>query len=606
MPENSPTNPNSHVKQYLEYYLGFKRAPQYAVLLSAPWGAGKTFQVRKIVSEIVGDGGYILVSLNGLATQKDVDDALVAAMYPWSATKGARIGAAVGKAILKHAKIELPKIESTDLVGKASNSVYVFDDLERCQLPIRESLGYINQFVERDGCKVIILANEQQISDVEQYKLGKEKLVGKTLSVKDDFDGAFTHFLTTIDNQLSSTMFFNLKEPIKLVYDQSTLQNLRILQQTMWDYERLYRELENRHHMNKDAMRHLLMLFFALSFELKAGRIANDDLLDRAHRALIGSLGTDKQRGPFAEANSRYPGILLYDRILPDQLFYDVLVLGIVDPHALRAGLDASSWFIRGIEPSWRAVWHSFERNDDETRAAIGQMRKDFEARQFVSTGETLHLFGQMLRLASIGAIEWSIQETTNQCKRYVDDLRAGNKLEPLTPDAREEIRFGSYDGLGFSQNDTPEFGELWKYLSEQRSAAAVDSYPAKAEKLLELMNVTPRQFVQEIAFGGDQAAAFARIPVLAAIDPQDFAKALVELPALAFREVLLGMSARYDGARFEYELSAERTWAEAVEAALLDLAAIGDAVFKARISSTVRWTLSKELDRYRDEVKSA
>ena len=39
----------------------------------------------------------------------------------------------------------------------------VFDDLERCSIDITDLLGYINSFVEHEGVKVVVLADEGRI-----------------------------------------------------------------------------------------------------------------------------------------------------------------------------------------------------------------------------------------------------------------------------------------------------------------------------------------------------------------------------------------------------------------------------------------------------------
>ena len=81
-------DPNDHVHQYLKYYLTLDRSPHYGVMLTAPWGSGKTFQAKKLVSQIAGNDGYVLVSLNGMATQADLDNAVMAAVHPWTQGRG--------------------------------------------------------------------------------------------------------------------------------------------------------------------------------------------------------------------------------------------------------------------------------------------------------------------------------------------------------------------------------------------------------------------------------------------------------------------------------------------------------------------------------------
>ena len=231
-------------------------------------------------------------------------------------------------------------------------------------------------------------------------------------------------------------------------------------------------------------------------------------------------------------------------------------------------------------------------------------MLDDFHTRRFHVTGQVLHLFGQMLWLSKIGSLNWSLSETATECKKYVDDLRANGTIEPLTGEMREDFHFGAFAGLGFSQSDTAEFKELYQYVRAQRTASTVEGYPAEAQALLELMTSAPAKFIEEIAYRADGAAAFARIPVLAAIAPKAFADALIKLPALAYREVIVGFSARYDGARLDYELANEKQWAEELESELMRIGESGDPVFRDRICETVKWTLTKELDRFRADAQ--
>jgi hypothetical protein len=203
-------DPNRHVREFLDYYINFKQAPRYAVMLSGKWGAGKTHQAKVVLDSLLPDNAnsshtlhsikkrwdwfrgreqelvnkhYVIVSLYGLKSPQEIDDAMFAALYPWTDNDGVRIAASVGKAISRHLKFEPPSLKTSDLVSRMSTDIFVFDDLERCGMKVTEAFGYINQLVERDGCKVIILANEDEIADKDSYRIGKEKLIGKTLSV---------------------------------------------------------------------------------------------------------------------------------------------------------------------------------------------------------------------------------------------------------------------------------------------------------------------------------------------------------------------------------------------------------------------------------------
>lgn len=51
-----------------------------------------------------------------------------------------------------------------------NKNILIFDDLERCDCPPNEILGYINGLVEHEGAKVILIANEREIGNMTQVK----------------------------------------------------------------------------------------------------------------------------------------------------------------------------------------------------------------------------------------------------------------------------------------------------------------------------------------------------------------------------------------------------------------------------------------------------
>ncbi len=171
----------------------------------------------------------------------------------------------VAKVGLKYLKVEPGDWNIKEFLNKFRAKVYIFDDLERCEAAINKVLGYINQFVEHGGAKVIVLANEKEIGPNEDYARRREKLIGKTLQVNSVFDDAFAHFASNIDNKGARAFIEASTTDIATIYTQSNLNNLRILQQTMWDFERFYAVLSSEHQANKEAMTTLLRLIFVLS-----------------------------------------------------------------------------------------------------------------------------------------------------------------------------------------------------------------------------------------------------------------------------------------------------------------------------------------------------
>ena len=83
-------------------------------------------------------------------------------------SKNIKLASNIGKAVISGISsfygILLPKkiIDFSDISSK--NYILIFDDLERCNMNVNNLLGYINNYVEHDGIKTIIISNEKEIA----------------------------------------------------------------------------------------------------------------------------------------------------------------------------------------------------------------------------------------------------------------------------------------------------------------------------------------------------------------------------------------------------------------------------------------------------------
>ena len=75
-----PAKKNSHVTEYLEYYLSLP-SPNFAVLINGDWGVGKTYLVKTFLKTWKSDRDYLYVSLYGVKTLEDIDTALLEATF---------------------------------------------------------------------------------------------------------------------------------------------------------------------------------------------------------------------------------------------------------------------------------------------------------------------------------------------------------------------------------------------------------------------------------------------------------------------------------------------------------------------------------------------
>lgn len=164
----------------------------YAVMIDGTWGCGKTYFVLKTLRVKLKEHeekkaesikGYkkrniIYTSLYGVKSTEDISKKICMETYLGKTDKfgkmlkkGADIVSSLVPIAFEVAKPFTGNAEPNpeDIGGviesflPIKNSILIFDDLERCDCPINEILGYINSFVEHEKMKVIIVANQEEI-----------------------------------------------------------------------------------------------------------------------------------------------------------------------------------------------------------------------------------------------------------------------------------------------------------------------------------------------------------------------------------------------------------------------------------------------------------
>jgi len=226
---------NAHIEAYLREYINDPNAPDHAVMISGAWGIGKSYFVRQMVRQYAkadDQERYVYVSLAGLQSLADMDEALAIAMHPILAS---RLGKGVAKAIsvaLKHYNVD-PQVPASSLANKVGAKLYVFDDLERCEAPLHTTLGYINRFVEHAGCHVVVVANEDELLKKREYKTIKEKLVGQSFTFQPVVTGPLTQFVGQASSERARAALAAKTSAILTRYAQSQLNNLRVLRQAV-------------------------------------------------------------------------------------------------------------------------------------------------------------------------------------------------------------------------------------------------------------------------------------------------------------------------------------------------------------------------------------
>ena len=204
---------NQKIHNFLKYYCDLASPPEYAVLIKGKWGTGKTWFIKNLIKDLNALNIKSLhISLYGITTFDEIEMEFFRQLHPVLSSKKMALAGKVLKGILKTTlKIDLgkdeaiinssiPDIDLPDYLKNTENFVLIFDDIERCGIPICNLLGYINHFVEHDGYKVILLANEEEILEKDNnhlsYERIKEKLIGKTFEIIPEVDIALEKFIS--------------------------------------------------------------------------------------------------------------------------------------------------------------------------------------------------------------------------------------------------------------------------------------------------------------------------------------------------------------------------------------------------------------------------
>ena len=253
---------NENIVNILNGYM-MNPNPQYAVLLKGKWGCGKThfinhwidaYQKQEAEDKVLEP---VYVSLYGLSETKQITTAINRVLYPILYGKAAKAGKTFLKfmsAIVLKCDVDWNKDGNSDFsmdLGLDALSIFksedekvkrgnllIFDDLERCDIPMKKLLGYLNFFVEQCNCHLIVIGDEDKIAEGENKKIFgefKEKTIGREFEIATDIHSA----LDTFVNQTPKNDFVvGHQEQIEKFFAMTECDNLRILRQALWDFAR--------------------------------------------------------------------------------------------------------------------------------------------------------------------------------------------------------------------------------------------------------------------------------------------------------------------------------------------------------------------------------
>lgn len=284
---------NKLILQFLSEYIA-NPDPQYAVMLKGKWGCGKTHFIKdwlktfepKAPEEDIITLEPIYISVYGMTTIGDLKIALDREINPF-------FYSSTGKFIKNTAKI-LGKIAfktSFDFDGngkdetsfsasldsfalfKSDNEniqgtkLLIFDDIERCQINMKQLLGFINGFVEHCNCHVVVIGDESHFDGESNTTFNdfKEKTIGREFEIQPDIEAAIDYFLNEVP---MCDYLISQRDYIIKCFKAAGYNNLRILRQCLYDFKSQLFQVNGVEYDNDNIFLHnILGSFIATYFE---------------------------------------------------------------------------------------------------------------------------------------------------------------------------------------------------------------------------------------------------------------------------------------------------------------------------------------------------
>ncbi len=600
---------NAAITKFLDYYVDPSRPFDYAVMVNGPWGSGKTHLIKEFLKRRSFPKSLYL-TLNGISSADQIDQEIYRQLHPILSSRGMRIAGAVVRALAKGAlKLDLSKGESGTLnlsipeidlakdLANPSDRLLIFDDLERCKMPLTEVLGYINGFVEHDGLKAIILANEVEIraQPGSRYDEIREKLIGQTLTVFAPAGEAFDAFSDQVSHDATKRFLKRHREAVLALHTQGGRGNLRTLKHAMWDFEKIGSQLEERHWSKEESVLKIMKGVMAITMEYRAGELNEEDISslvgNRIVRLMRRNNATEKSKADAID--ERYPQVDFDKVLLGAPMLSAILLRGEIDAPRLVDALDATSDYAKpGDQPLWQQAIQIFTCDDATCDRIVGDMEIAFTNREFTVRGEFLLIAGIRLWFAAIGLLSKKREDIVADCKTYIDNLARDDRLETGLDRPKGSVRDMVYRGYGIPESETFEHQQIAAYYDKISQEQEEKRYPKIARELLDQLPVDPDGFLFDLAVNTVQNGRYWDRPVLAALPAAQFSKTVFEASPEIQSRAIEALHNRHYNHPFP-SLLPERPWIAQVKAELEKLLVAAKPMTRFRLQSLIARNLN-------------
>lgn len=296
---------NSYIKHYLE-----EDKTHTAIMLTGEWGSGKTYYVENVLAPFLKKNNdknkCIIISLYGLESISDISKSIYVELRMKELEKNSEAkatGTLIAKTIVKGVAgifgidINMSENDLQSLYSSIdlSEKLLIFEDLERSNIELTKLLGYINNLVERDGVKVLLVANENEIlnmttvssknsdkeddlksipENIQKYLRIKEKTISDTICFESNYYEAVKNIVDIFENKKINKIIDENIDVIKelaLMVRGECNKNLRTFIFATQKTVNIFNEMEENY--DKDFLKCIYFGIVSFSAKIKEGKI---------------------------------------------------------------------------------------------------------------------------------------------------------------------------------------------------------------------------------------------------------------------------------------------------------------------------------------------
>ncbi len=554
----------------------------YAIMINGEWGSGKTYfwnhKIRNKIETMHINGKQfttIYMSLYGISNLEDISKKIFIettqlmdknlkkfmnnnnqTTIPEYAKTGLDMANFFG-VTQNGDKINYGDFFSTD------DKILCFDDLERANVDVIDILGYINNFVEHDHIKTIIICNEKELatklksSNLEMktfiatylldkqgdltkntdkpmvekiqdkieyvfdkandYERIKEKLIGETFEYAPEFNYIINGILMRYENETDLIRF--LRENTRIItntFNKSGTRNLRILKHALNDFKKVF-DMVNRNYPNtsQKVLRTMLIFTIAVSFEIKAGKVTKDKFKnikdnDEYKSLLVSSrVLMDNRQFYIKEFDNNY-----YYNIKSDYRFFKFIEIyvrtRIFDMKVFKENMET---IINTVDvaklPGYKRLLTEeyWKIPDDEFDGVIEEIISNLKTGK-IDLFDMVKLFGYFSYFSKKKLIKYDLKTVKMM---FFDGMNVSSLTSKYHENANEEIK-----SIEFLEEDS-DTTEIIKHFEQLNEKLKEKLYIEKAEEIFKCIPMKMEIFYEKL----DKDCT--TVPILKYYDPFQF-----------------------------------------------------------------------------------